>query len=43
MAVMTDYILSKYKGNKENSFIASTVVSTPMMNKIAKKNNQKIF
>ena len=43
MAVMTDYILSKYKGNKENSFIASTVVSTPMMNKIAKKNNVKIL
>jgi len=40
---MTDYILSKYKGNKENSFIASTVVSTPMMNKIAKKNNVKIL
>ena len=43
MVVMTDYILSKYNGNKENSFIASTVVSTPMMSKIAKKNNVKIL
>ena len=41
MCVMTDYILSKSKIEK-NSFIASTVVSTPMMSKIASINNIKI-
>ena len=43
MVVMTDYIISKFKGDKNNSFIASTVVSTPMMKKIAKKNNIEIM
>ncbi|MAT79422.1 MAG: phosphoglucomutase, partial [Flavobacteriales bacterium] len=43
MVVMTDYIISKFKGDKNNSFIGSTVVSTPMMKKIAKKNNVKIM
>ena len=41
MCVMTDYILSKSIIEK-NSFIASTVVSTPMMSKIASINNIKI-
>ena len=41
MCVMTDYILGKSKIDK-NSFIASTVVSTPMMSKIASINNIKI-
>ena len=41
MCVMTDYILGKSKFDK-NSFIASTVVSTPMMSKIALRNNIKI-
>ena len=41
MCVMTDYILTKSKIDK-NSFIASTVVSTPMMSKIASINNIKI-
>ena len=43
MVVMTDYIISKYRGIKKNSFIASTVVSTPMMNKIANENNIPIM
>ena len=43
MVVMTDYIISKFKGDKNNSFIGSTVVSTPMMKKIAKKNNIQIM
>jgi len=43
MVVMTDYIISKFKGDKNNSFIGSTVVSTPMMKKIAKKNNIEIM
>jgi phosphoglucomutase len=38
---MTDYILGKSKIDKK-SFIASTVVSTPMMSKIALTNNIKI-
>ena len=41
MCVMTDYILAKSKIDR-NSFIASTVVSTPMMIKIASINNIKI-
>ena len=43
MVVLTDFLLSKIKNKRENSFIASTVVSTPMMSKIAKKNNVKIM
>ena len=43
MVVMTDYIISKFKGDKNNSFIGSTVVSTPMMKKIAKENNVEIM
>lgn len=43
MAVLTDYLLSKLSKEKAKSFIASTVVSTPMMSKIAKKNSIKIM
>ena len=43
MVVITDYLIAKYKGVKKNSFIASTVVSTPMMSKIANKNNIPIM
>ena len=43
MVVLTDYLLSKFIKEKTNSFIASTVVSTPMMSKIAKKNSIKIM
>ena len=43
MVVMTDYLISNYKGKMDNAFIASTVVSTPMMSKIAEKNNVKIM
>ena len=43
MVVLTDFLLSKIENKRENSFIASTVVSTPMMGKIAKKNNVKIM
>ena len=37
MVVMTDYILGK-KINLKNKFIASTVVSTTMMDKVAQLN-----
>ena len=43
MVVLTDYLLSKLSKEKAKSFIASTVVSTPMMSKIAKKNSIKIM
>ena len=43
MVVLTDYLLSKFRKEKAKSFIASTVVSTPMMSKIAKKNSIKIM
>ena len=43
MVVLTDYLLSKFRNKKAKSFIASTVVSTPMMSKIAKKNSIKIM
>ena len=43
MVVLTDYLLSKLSEEKAKSFIASTVVSTPMMSKIAKKNSIKIM
>ena len=43
MVVLTDYLLSKLSKEKTKSFIASTVVSTPMMSKIAKKNSIKIM
>ena len=43
MVVLTDYLLSKLSKEKAKSFIASTVVSTPMMSKIAKKNSIKII
>ena len=42
MAVMLDYLLKKIKTNQKSSFIASTVVSTPMIEKIAKQNNVEI-
>ena len=43
MVVLTDYLLSKLSKEKAKSFIASTLVSTPMMSKIAKKNSIKIM
>ena len=42
MVVMTDYILGK-KINLKNKFIASTVVSTTMMDKVAQLNNILLF
>lgn len=42
MVLMLDYLLKK-NTNHKNSFIASTVVSTPMIEKIAKLNNVEIM
>ena len=42
MVLMLDYLLKK-NINHKNSFIASTVVSTPMIEKIAKLNNVEIM
>ena len=42
MVLMLDYLLKK-NTNHKNSFIASTVVSTPMIEKIAKINNVEIM
>ena len=42
MVLMLDYLLKKNMNHK-NSFIASTVVSTPMIEKIAKLNNVEIM
>jgi phosphoglucomutase len=42
MVVMTDYLLSK-ENKLNDKFIASTVVSTPMMDKISELNNIKFF
>ena len=42
MVLMLDYLLKKNKNHK-NSFIASTVVSTPMIENIAKLNNVEIM
>ncbi len=42
MVLMLDYLLKK-NINHKNSFIASTVVSTPMIEKIAKFNNVEIM
>ncbi len=42
MVLMLDYLLKK-NINHKNSFIASTVVSTPMIEKIAKINNVEIM
>tara|TARA_B100000963_G_scaffold15448_1_gene11817 strand:+ start:1977 stop:3671 length:1695 start_codon:yes stop_codon:yes gene_type:complete len=42
MVLMLDYLLKKNTTHK-NSFIASTVVSTPMIEKIAKLNNIEIM
>ena len=42
MVLMLDYLLKK-NTNHKNSFIASTVVSTPMTEKIAKLNNVEIM
>ena len=35
MILMTDYLLQHYKGGKNKPFIASTIVSTPMMQELA--------
>ena len=43
MIVLTDFLLSKLEYDKTKSFIASTVVSTPMMQKIADKNKVKLI
>ena len=42
MVVMTDYLLSK-ENKLNDKFIASTVVSTPMMDKLSELNNVKLF
>ncbi|MBL6591371.1 MAG: phospho-sugar mutase [Flavobacteriaceae bacterium] len=42
MVVMTDYLLSK-ENKLNDKFIASTVVSTPMMDKISELNDIKFF
>jgi len=42
MVLMLDYLLKK-NTNRKNSFIASTVVSTPMIENIAKLNNVEIM
>ena len=42
MVLMLDYLLKK-NTNHKNSFIASTVVSTPMIEKIARHNNVEIM
>ena len=42
MVLMLDYLLKK-NTNHKNSFIASTVVSTPMIEKIARLNNVEIM
>ncbi len=43
MIVLTDFLLSRLQYEKTKSFIASTVVSTPMMQKIADKNKVKLI
>ena len=43
MIVLTDFLLSRLQYEKTKSFIASTVVSTPMMKKIADKNKVKLI
>ena len=43
MIVLTDFLLSKLQYVKTKSFIASTVVSTPMMQKIADQNKVKLI
>ncbi|WP_375237919.1 phospho-sugar mutase [Aurantibacter sp.] len=35
MVLMTDFLLQNYKKDKNNPFIASTIVSTPMMQELA--------
>ena len=35
MVLMTDFLLQNYKKDKKNPFIASTIVSTPMMQELA--------
>jgi phosphomannomutase len=35
MVLMTDFLLQNYKNDKNNPFIASTIVSTPMMQELA--------
>ena len=42
MVVMTDFLLSK-ENKLNDKFIASTVVSTPMMDKLSELNNVKLF
>ena len=39
MLLMTDYLLKNYKGDKNAPFIASTIVSTPMMQELANAYN----
>ncbi len=43
MVVMLDYLIKKSNGTYKNPFIASTVVSTPMIEEIAKLNNIEIM
>ena len=39
MVLMTDFLLQNYKNNKNEPFIASTIVSTPMMQELANAYN----
>jgi len=39
MLLMTDFLLQNYKNDKNNPFIASTIVSTPMMQELANAYN----